>query len=146
MYPFYLVPATFAPPERVAFYADLSTNTKEDLSQHHTLKYDVVKLNKGQGYHQDDGIFYHCSKFGCLCVCMGRCYWWADVELVVNGEVFGSAFADDDGNGGWDHGTGVAVVETHTGDHVYIRMHEIGEGVVHSDGKGRTSFSGWKLF
>lgn len=67
------VPATFAPPEQVAFYADLSTNTKEDLSQHHTLKYDVVKLNKGQGYHQDDGIFYHCSKFGCLCVCMDRC-------------------------------------------------------------------------
>lgn len=108
----------------------------------------MVSVNKGQGYHRDDGIFIVPSSGVYVFV------WavaienngWASVELVVNGEVFGSAFADDDGNGGWDHGTGVAVVETHTGDHVYIRMHDIGEGVVHSDGKGRTSFSGWKLF
>lgn len=108
----------------------------------------MVKVNKGQGYHQDDGIFIVPSSgvYVFVWAVAIENHGWASVELVVNGEVFGSAFADDDGNGGWDHGTGVAVVETHTGDHVYIRMHDIGEGVVHSDGRGRTSFSGWKLF
>lgn len=46
--------------------------------------------------------------------------------------------------GGWDHGIGVAVLETHKGDHVYIRMLYNGEDVVHSDAKGKTPFFGMK--
>lgn len=145
---FNLVPATVAQTEQVAFYAYLSTNTQANLPLHHTLIYDVVRVSKGQGVHKDDGIFIvprsgvyvfawtvAIENDGCTIL-----------ELVVNGEAFGSTFADDDGNGGWDHGTGVAVLEAHSGDHVYIRMVRNGEDVVHSDEKERTSFSGWNLF
>lgn len=108
----------------------------------------MVRVSKGQGVHKDDGIFI-VPRSGVyvfawtVAIENDGC---AILELVVNGEAFGSTFADDDGNGGWDHGTGVAVLEAHSGDHVYIRMVRNGEDVVHSDEKGRTSFSGWNLF
>lgn len=123
MYPFYLVPATVAPTEQVAFYADLSTNTKADVSKHHKLKYDLVKINKGQGYHHDDGIFIVPSSGVYLFAwtVAVQTYGWTSVEILVNGEVFGSNFANDLNNS-WDHGTGIFVIETHTWDHIYIRM------------------------
>ena len=70
---------------------------------------------------------------------------WASTEIVVNGVVSGSTFSDG-GTSTYDHGTGIVVVEVHTGDHVYIRMQENGIGVVSSNARGRTSFLGWKLF
>ena len=68
---------------------------------------------------------------------------WASVEIVVNAEVLGTAFAEDHNN--WDSGTGMIVVHVDAGDHVFLRMQENGRAVIHSSVKGRTSFSGWKL-
>lgn len=126
----------------------MSTDTPANLRQHHTLIYDVVKINKGQGYHQDDGIFTVPSSgvYVFAWTVATQTHGWASVEIVVNGEVCGSTFADDDDGGDWDYGTGIVVVETHTGGHVYVRMQENGSEVVNSNARGRTSFSGWKLF
>lgn len=68
---------------------------------------------------------------------------WASVEIVVNGSVSGSAFASS--STAWDEAAGLIIVNVNAGDHVYIRMHENGNGVVSSNGRGRTSFSGWSL-
>lgn len=62
----------------------------------------------------------------------------------MNGVVIGSAFAD--GNGAWDQGSGIVLVEVNTGDHVFLRMQENGINAVNSNARGRTTFSGWKLF
>lgn len=142
-----IVPATGGPTEQVAFYAYMSTNTPPNLRQHHTLIYDVVKVNRGQGYHQDDGIFTVPSSgvYVFAWTVAIQTHGWASVELAVNGVVFGSTFADGTASD-WEHGSGIVVVETHTGDHVYVRMQENGNGVVNSNARGRTSFSGWKLF
>ncbi|XP_062570591.1 uncharacterized protein LOC134232609 [Saccostrea cucullata] len=43
--------------ENVALHAYMSTDTASSLHEHHTLIFDTVKVNKGQGYHKDDGIF-----------------------------------------------------------------------------------------
>lgn len=125
----------------------MSTNTQANLRQHHTLIYDVVKVNRGQGYHQDDGIFTVPSSgvYVFAWTVAIQTHGWASVELAVNGVVFGSTFADGTASD-WEHGSGIVVVETHTGDHVYVRMQENGNGVVNSNARGRTSFSGWKLF
>ena len=139
------------PPEttgQVAFYAYLSTNTPANLRQHHTLIFDFVKVNRGQGYHNDDGIFTVPSPgvyVFAWSVNVQDAVGWASTEIVVNGVVSGSTFSDGD-TGSYDHGTGIVVVEVHTGDHVYIRMQENGNGVVSSNARGRTSFLGWKLF
>ena len=139
------------PPEttgQVAFYAYLSTNTPANLRQHHTLIFDFVKVNRGQGYHNDDGIFTVPSSgvyVFAWSVNIQDPAAWASTEIVVNGVVCGSTFADG-GTGSFDYGTGIVVVEVHNGDHVYIRMQENGDGVINSNARGRTSFLGWKLF
>lgn len=50
----YLILATVAPADQVAFYAYLSASTAANLPSKHILVFDHVVLNKGQGYHQDD--------------------------------------------------------------------------------------------
>lgn len=125
----------------------MSTNTPANLRQHHTLIYDVVKINKGQGYHQDDGIFTVPSSgvYVFTWTVAVKSYGWASTELVINGVVFGATYAHGESRD-WDHSSGNVVVETHTADHVYIRMQENGMDVVVSNERGRSSFSGWKLF
>lgn len=143
----YLILATVAPADQVAFYAYLSASTAANLPSKHILFFDHVVLNKGQGYHQDDGIFIVPSHgvYVFAWTVGVQYHGWTPLEIVVNGVVFGSTFV----NGGaddWDFSTGIVVVEIHTGDHVYIRMAETGRELVHSNWRGRTSFSGWKLF
>lgn len=41
----------------IAFYSFISADTTTKLQLHQILIYDTVKINLGQGYHQDDGIF-----------------------------------------------------------------------------------------
>lgn len=41
----------------IAFYSFISADTTTKLQLHQTLIYDTVKINSGQGYHQDDGMF-----------------------------------------------------------------------------------------
>ncbi|XP_062607511.1 heavy metal-binding protein HIP-like [Saccostrea cucullata] len=134
--------------ENVAFHAYMSTNTASGLRQHHTLIFDTVKVNKGQGYHRDDGIFIIPSSgvyVFAWTLSVQNYDGWASVEIVVNGQIAGSTFADG-GTGSFDSGTGLVVVEGNVGDHVYIRMHENGDNVVNSNGRARTSFSGLRLF
>lgn len=139
--------ATVAPADQVAFFTYLSASTAANLPSKHILVFDHVVLNKGQGYHQDDGIFIVPSHgvYVFAWTVGVQYHGWTPLEIVVNGVVFGSTFV----NGGaddWDFSTGIVVVEIHTGDHVYIRMAETGRELVHSNWRGRTSFSGWKLF
>ena len=107
---------TSEPQYKVAFYTYRSTIQPANLPQHHTLIFDTVKKNLGQGYHEGDGTFivpttglYVFSWTVAL-----ESDGWANVEIVVNTEVF-------------------------------LRMHENGRGVLHSSARGRTSFSGWRI-
>ncbi|XP_061180688.1 uncharacterized protein LOC133189310 [Saccostrea echinata] len=133
--------------ENIAFHAYLSTDTASGLRQHHTLIFDTVKVNKGQGYHKDDGIFIlpRSGVYVFAWTVAVQTSGWASVEIVVNGQIAGSTFADGDGTS-WAEGAGFIIVEGKVGDHVYLRMHENGNGVVSSNGRARTSFSGWRLF
>lgn len=140
------VPPTSDTTDHVAFHAYLSTSTQSGLRQHHTLVFDSVRVNKGNGYNKGDGIFVvpQTGLYVFTWTVTVQVNAWASVEIVVNGEVIGSAFAD--GNGAWDQGSGIILVEVNTGDHVFLRMQENGINAVNSNARGRTTFSGWKLF
>ena len=99
----------------------------------------------GDGYHVGDGIFIVPSSglYVFAWTVTVQVHGWASVEIIVNAEVLGSAFAD--GPTSWDDGTGIIVVHVNAGDHVFIRMQENGIGPINSNARGRTSFSGWKL-
>ncbi|XP_062607508.1 uncharacterized protein LOC134269330 [Saccostrea cucullata] len=133
--------------DNVAFHAYMSTDTASGLHEHHTLIFDTVMVNKGQGYHKDDGIFIlpRSGVYVFASTVAVKNGGFASVEIVINGQIAGSVFAHGDPTN-WDEGTGLIIVEGNVGDHVYIRMHENGWGVVNSNGRARTSFSGWRLF
>ena len=142
---FFSVPPTLEPTEQIAFYTYLSANSAASLRQHHILVFDTVKTNMGDGYHVGDGIFIVPSSglYVFAWTVTVQTHGWASVEIVVNAEVLGSAFAD--GPTGWGDGAGIIVVHVNAGDHVFIRMQENGVGPINSNARGRTSFSGWKL-
>ena len=51
------VPDTSAPSAVIAFHSYLSHDSTGPLPNHHVLLYDVVPLNRGNGYKNFDGIF-----------------------------------------------------------------------------------------
>ena len=103
-------------------------------------------VNRGEGYHEDDGVFtvprsgVYVFSWTIAIPTSG----WVSVEIVVDGRVVGSSYAH--GSDDLDFSTRIVVVQATTGDHVFIRMHHNGSGVINSDPRGRSSFSGWFLF
>jgi hypothetical protein len=111
------------------------------------LKFDSVKINVGNGYHQHTGVFIAPAS-GYYVFSWNVRYRYAvhSTELVVNNEIYGSLHMDYthtvDG-----HATGVAVAHVNSGDDIYVRIadHCHNNGEVWSDPCGRSSFTGWKL-
>nr|XP_022308983.1 uncharacterized protein LOC111114800 [Crassostrea virginica] len=135
-----------SPSHQIAFYAYVSDHDQSSLPTHHTLVFDTVKLNRGQGYNENDGIFTVpvTGVYGFAWTVAVHDYSWASVEILVNGEVVGSAYAH--APTGMDFGTGFAIVQANAGDHAFIRMQENGNGAISSNVRGRTSFLGWFMF
>ena len=52
---------------------------------------------------------------------------WVSVEIVVDGQVVGWSYAH--GSDDWDFSTGIVVVQTTSGDHIFVRMHQNDSGV-----------------
>ena len=106
-----------------------------------------MKLNKGNGYHSDDGIFIvpHTGIYAFVWTLGVSSDGWTPTatDIFINGHIYGRAFADDN-DGSAHFGTGFVIAEVNAGDHVYIRMMDTGSPVLF--GNGVTSFSGWKLY
>ena len=141
------VPSSPVDAEPVAFYSYIASDTTHELQTHQTLIYDTVKLNKGNGYHGDDGIFIvpHTGTYAFAWTLGVSNVGWVTTEIVINGQKYGRAFADgDDKTDDVGFGTGFVIAEVNVGDHVYIRTHDNSHPVLFGDGV--TSFSGWKLY
>ncbi|XP_048762395.2 uncharacterized protein LOC125670973 [Ostrea edulis] len=131
----------------VAFYAYMSSDLQPGI--HHTIPFDVVKTNDGNGYHHSSGVF--------IAPVSGvYVFTWTirmtlesehSTELVVNDVVYGAIFmrthTPEDQNV-----SGTVVVHVNQNDDVYIRTHvsyPYNAGNIRSDQYSRTSFAGWKL-
>lgn len=114
---------------------------------HHILKFDMVPLNKGNGYKAFDGIFI-ASMSGTYVFFswsfMSDVHGNVLTELTKNADVIGNRFADSLNSAVYDFSTGTVVVDILQGDHVYVRMGE-STGQVKSISVSRTTFSGWLL-
>jgi hypothetical protein len=142
--------ATTSPPpttSAIAFYAYMTKDTPT-ITIRHSLTFDVVKTNLGNGYHPATGVFI-APESGVYV------FTWSirengndyhPTELMVNTDVLGVLFVNADG--GSSTGTGVVVTHVNAGDDVFIRTSFFGPnnaGGVGSNDAGRSSFAGWKL-
>lgn len=131
----------------VAFHAYLSHDSSGPLPMHHILKYDMIPLNKGNGYNAFDGIFIvptsgtYVFTWSIMCDVHGSLY----TELMRNAEIIGTRFADSFRASVWDFATGIVVADVNQGDHLYVRLEETSIGIVRSITKSKTTFSGWLL-
>ncbi|XP_048781159.2 uncharacterized protein LOC125683755 [Ostrea edulis] len=141
-------PTASTPVSAVAFYSYMSSNSVESLPTHHTLIYNVVHNNRGNGYSKVDGIFtapvsgtyaFHFS----LCIEDNNA--WVSLEVVANGKAIGAVYAYGSPSG-WHEGSNLVITDVNAGDHVFVRTHEAVHGGIYSSTRGRTSFSGWLLY
>ena len=150
----FLVPPDSYPVSAVAFYGYMSQSSAHNLSVHHLIVYDLVLINKGNGYNKGDGIFiapvtgdyaFHFS----VCVSPGSESPWATLELTRNGNAIVSTFEESKsaGVGSNYHCSSTLVIsDVDVGDHIFIRTNQPTRGAIYSGGAGRISFSGWLLF
>jgi hypothetical protein len=116
------------------------------------MAYDVIKINRGNGYNGGDGIFiapvtgvyaFHFS----VCVTEGHEVPWASLELTVNGNGIGSTYEEGQASAGGFHcSSNLVLSDVNAGDHVFIRTSRATRGSVISADYGRSSFSGWLMY
>uniref|UniRef100_UPI002ED55183 complement C1q-like protein 4 n=1 Tax=Saccostrea cuccullata TaxID=36930 RepID=UPI002ED55183 len=147
-----IIPPETHPVSIVAFYAYLSTNSAPNLSVHHLIVYDVVHINRGNGYNKGDGIFIapvtgvYALHFS-VCIAKNRGFSWVPLQLTLNSNVLGATFEEGlDSNVGNHCSSGLAISDVNAGDHVFIRTQQATSGIIHSSSVGRTTFSGWLLY
>ena len=84
----FTVPQSPVDAEPVAFYSYIASDTTHRLQTHQTLIYDTVKLNKGNGYHGDDGIFI-VPRTGIYAFAWTQGvsnHGWVTTEIAINGQ------------------------------------------------------------
>ncbi|XP_061177073.1 uveal autoantigen with coiled-coil domains and ankyrin repeats-like [Saccostrea echinata] len=131
----------------IAFYSYMSQKTPT-ISVQYSLRFDVVKTNVGNGYHSATGVFIVPETgiyvFTWTIRVLGDNY--HSTQLMVNTDVLGVIHVNA-GGGGNLGGTGTVVAHVNAGDDIFVRTHaSFNKGVIYSDGGGRSSFAGWKLF
>ncbi|XP_062609634.1 uncharacterized protein LOC134271456 [Saccostrea cucullata] len=142
-----IVPPTSLPTELIAFHAYISKDSSGSLPAHHILKFDVVPLNKGNGYNAYDGIFVvpTSGTYVFTWAIMSDTHGWLNSRLMKNAHTIGSRYADSASSSVWDFSTGTVVADANKGDHVYVQLGADSGGKVKSLSSSRTSFSGWSL-
>lgn len=133
--------------EIVAFYAYMSSDLQSGI--HHTIPFDVVKTNDGNGYHYNTGIFVAPESGVYVFTWTIRMTFDSQhsFELVVNNVAYGATFmrthTPEDQNV-----SGTVVVHVNQNDDVFLRTHvsyAYNAGNIRSDQYSRSSFAGWKL-
>ena len=122
------------------------SNSMGNVGGHHTLIFNVIKTNQGQGLSRTAGVF-RAPQSGIYV------FTWTIrvhrsihcVELIVNGQPVGALVSHTAASDN-ETGSTTVVVHVNEGEDVFLRttmLHNSG-GIV-SDPYGYSSFAGWKL-
>ena len=114
------------------------------------IVYELFLANKGNGYNEGGRIFIapvsgvYAFQFS-VCVSKSPEMPLTSLELSRNGNATGSTFEESksSGYGGYHCSSTLVASDVDVGDHIFIRTQEATRGSIHSDRRGRTSFSGW---
>ncbi|CAG2225529.1 unnamed protein product [Mytilus edulis] len=133
--------------DRVAFYAFMSNN--EAILKHHTLTFDVTKVNYGSGYNNNTGIF--TAPASGVYVITTTIHPFinsaASIDIIVNNNVQGSIFTDSTEGYETNAATGIVIAWMNQGDVSFVRTsaNYNSYGSLYSIIINRCSFTGWKI-
>ena len=121
-----------------------------NIGPHHTLIFDHIETNIGNGYNGHTGVFIAplngVYMFFYTVFCDRASY--TSTEITVNSVARGAIFVDNQATpSAYTGSTGVAVFTLNQGDDCFIRTHSTyaSKGIIRSDSLMRTSFSGVKI-
>ena len=126
-------------------YAYMSS-AMNHVGRHHTLIFNVIKTNQGQGLSRTAGVFRAPQSGFYVFTWTIRVlnYSIHCVELIVNGQSVGSLVSQTLKYNGT--GSTTVVVHVNEGEDVFLRtMMQYNKGAIFSDPYGYTAFAGWKL-
>ncbi|XP_061188069.1 heavy metal-binding protein HIP-like [Saccostrea echinata] len=130
----------------IAFYAQMSSS-EVSPGAHHTLIFDNVRTNVGNGYSGVTGVFTAPQEGIYAFIWVIRVHEAEhSTELMINNDILGATFLraknGDDGSV-----SGTAIAHVARGDVVFVRIHSTyaGDGNVLSNVHGMPTFSGWLL-
>ncbi|CAC5368785.1 C1QL [Mytilus coruscus] len=130
----------------VAFSAYFSTN-EVHLTSHHTLVFDVVQTNTGNGYNKHSGSFIvpRAGLYVFTWTLITESSGEICTNLVINGVNSGYSYANDN----WQQTTSIEVIQMEQGDTVLVRTNNYSgcnqAGSIKSDKWRRSNFSGWLI-
>ena len=126
--------------------------SKDEVSigPHHTLIFDHIETNIGNGYNGHTGAFIapHNGVYLFFYTVFGTHPSYISIEITVNGFARGAIFVDNQAAPSvYTGSTGVAVFALSQGNDCFIRTHSTyaSSGSIHSTPVIRTSFSGVKI-
>ncbi|XP_061162535.1 caprin-2-like [Saccostrea echinata] len=136
-------------PTGVAFSAYISSGEKE-ISQDHTIIFDVIVTNIGNHYNPHSGIFTAPQHGVYVFTWNLYCKWdgYMFSQVLVNANDVSAMRTSGEGATSIRTTTGVVVVEVNQGDVVFVRIHptQPHSGTLKSDSNWRSSFNGWKIY
>jgi len=117
-------------------------------SKHHTLVFDVVKTNAGNGYNKYTGFF--TAPISGLYVLtssltMDRPMSYASYDIIKNADIEGTFFVDADDK---YHSSSITVVASlNAGDVLFVRTSSTytPHGSIFSQSVARSSVAGWRI-
>ena len=120
------------------------------IGPHHTLIFDHIETNIGNGYNGHTGAFIapHNGVYLFFYTVFGTHPSYISIEITVNGFARGAIFVDNQAAPSvYTGSTGVAVFALSQGNDCFIRTHSTyaSSGSIHSTPVIRTSFSGVKI-
>ncbi|XP_065921924.1 C1q-related factor-like [Magallana gigas] len=135
------------PVEPVAFYAYMS-KSEPTPSNHHSLIFDMLKTNLGNGYNKFSGTFVAPSAGAYVFTWTINtnphgAHW---INLMVNNVIVGGTVSDTQDTADFDSDSNTAVVVLDQGDSVNLRTTLPSDrAVLVADVHAFTSFAGWRL-
>jgi hypothetical protein len=121
-----------------------------NIGPHHTLIFDHIETNIGNGYNGHTGAFIapHNGVYLFFYTVFGTHPSYTSIEITVNGFARGAIFVDNQAApSAYTGSTGVAVFSLSQGNDCFIRTHSTyaSTGCIHSGEYQRTSFSAVKI-
>lgn len=110
----------------------------------------IQVLDVGGGYNNNDGIFDVpvTGIYVFTYTIYSNLHQFIKAELVINGQVKTSLYADADNVEAYHTGTATIVIHANAGDHVFVRLSNNWTecGVLSSFQQALSTFSGWLLY
>ena len=133
----------------IAFYAYMSSD-EVNPSKHHTLIFDIVKTNAGNGYNKFTGMFTApvSGSYALTCsITMDGPGAYASYEIIKNADIEGTFFVDADTTDDYKSSSMTVVVSLEVGDVLFVRTSSTytPHGNVVSKYTFRSSVAGWRI-